>query len=337
MALKVAFVGFRHPHIFAMYSLLKSRHDVDIVAACEEDAATRAGLPEAGVAVTHTSYTAMLAETDCDVVACGDYFRIRGQRTILALKKGRHVLSDKPLCTEMRELERIQSLSESGGLRVGCMLDLCDLGPFLTLHRLVRGGAIGEVHTVCFLGQHPLLYGKRPMWFFEDNKHGGSLNDIAIHGIDLIPWITGRTIVEVTASRAWNAKIARHPNFQDGAALMLQLDNRGVVIGDVSYLSSDNHGYSMDPYWRITISGTDGVIETSCNQNVVRVWRHDEQNVREELVDPPRTGGFFEDFLSELAGNPNRDGLTTPRVLESTRIALLAQHAADTNTFPTPV
>jgi len=344
MNLKVAFIGFRHAHIFSLYRLLKTHAGVEIVAACEEDAATRAALagtdsgpPASGITITHGSYSAMLAEVECDVVACGDCFQIRGQRLIEALESGRHVIGDKPLCTEMHELEQIRSITASSELRAGCMLDLCDLGPYQKLRRMLREGAIGEVHSIAFLGQHPLLYGTRPMWFFEPGKHGGTLNDIAVHGIDIIPWLTGRNIIEITAARAWNAKITQHPNFQDGAALMLRLDNNGAVVGDVSYLSSDQHGYDMPPYWRFTIAGTDGVAETSCTDKTVRVWRHDSREVIEEPANPPRVGGFFDDFAAELTGKPNTDGLTTGRVIESARIALLAQHAADTGTFPLPV
>jgi predicted dehydrogenase len=334
MAIRVAFIGFRHPHIFALYKLLAERKDVAVVAACEQDEATRAALPGLGVTVTHDTYARMLDEAECEVVACGDYFAIRGEHLIRALERGRHVLGDKPLCTTLSELARIRELSRARGLRVGCMLDLGDLGPYVTLREMIRRRVVGEVHTVAFLGQHPLLYGKRPRWFFEPGKHGGTLNDIAIHGIDIIPWLTGRRIVEITAARAWNARIQQHPDFQDGAALMLRLDNHGVVLGDVSYLSSDRHGYQMAPYWRFTISGTDGVIETSCNAKTVTLWRHDAEAVIEELVAPNRTGGFFDEFLLDLAGAPSPEGLSTARVLESSRIALLAQRAAESGKFP---
>ena len=301
--------------------------------ACEEDAETRAGLASSGVTITHERYAGLLSSVECDVVVCGDFFGIRGERLLQAMECGRHVLCDKPICTSMGEFRRIASLSAERGLKVGCMLDLIDAGPFRTLRNLIRGNRIGEVHTVAFLGQHPLLYGKRPAWNFEPGKHGGSLNDIAVHAIDAIPWLTGRAIVEVTAARAWNAKIRQHPGFQDGAMLLLRLDNNGGVLGDVSYLSSDRHGYQMAPYWRFTLSGTDGVAETGYNEKTVHLWRHDSDAAIEEPVEEPRIGGYFEDFLLDVAGTLAEDGLNTERVLRSTRIALAAQQAADEGTF----
>lgn len=337
MALRIAFVGFRHAHLLALHRLLGERRDVAITGVCEEDAGTRAELASAGIAVTHDVYERMLADTPCDVVAVGDYYAIRGERALAALESGRHVISDKPVCTSLTDLARMDGLARAKTLKIGCMLDLGELGPYITLREMIRAGRAGEVHAITFLGQHPLLYGQRPRWFFEPGKHCGSVNDIAVHGIDIIPWLTGRAVVEITAARVWNAKVPQHPSFQDGAMLMLRLDNDGGVLGDVSYLSSDKHGYKMAPYWRFTISGSEGVLETSCNASTVALWRHDTPEIIEEPVAAPEPGRFFDDFLADIAGTPRAGGLRTERVLESSRIALLAQQAADTGKFPVTV
>ena len=334
MSLRVAFVGFRHGHIFSLYRLIEEREDTEITAVCEEDPETAETLDKLGIPVTHTSYDAMLSSVDCDLVACGDYFGIRGERIIRAMHTGRHVLCDKPLCTSLAQLEQIEALANEKGLCVGCMLDLGNLGPFITLRGMLQRGVVGEVHAITFWGQHPLLYGKRPMWNFEDGKHGGTINDIAIHAIDIIPWLTGRTVAAITAVRGWNARLPEHPSFQDGAAIMLKLDNEGVAMGDVSYLSSDRHGYQLPAYWRFTISGSEGVVETACNEKCVRLWRNDTDDLIEEPAAENLEGGFFDDFLADLSGAPTPGGLTTRRVLDSTRIALAAQHAADTGEFP---
>ena len=337
MPLKIAFVGFRHGHVMALYNLLRGREDATIVAACEEDAETRASIQEQGVTITHESYDAMLSSVECDVVAVGDYFAIRGQRAIAALEAGKHIVGDKPLCTSLEELDRIESLAYSKHLKVGCMLDLQNLGPYIKLREVIRRGGVGEVHTMTFLGIHPLNYGKRPMWYFEPGKHGGTINDIAIDGIDIVPWLTGRTIVEITAARGWNAKLKQHPEFQDGGTLMLKLDNQGCVMGDVSYLSADTMAFKIPAYWRFTITGTGGVVETAVNDTHVRLYRHDSKSAIEEPIAPNNTGGYFTDFVRDVEENPDLDNLHTARVLHTSRLALLAQSAADTGTFPAPV
>ena len=55
----MAFAGFRHRHIYALYDKAARHPDVRIAAACEEDPAARAAV-HAGVPVTHASFAEML-------------------------------------------------------------------------------------------------------------------------------------------------------------------------------------------------------------------------------------------------------------------------------------
>ncbi len=334
MALRIAFAGLGHGHIFSLYKLAQEREDLEIAGACEEDVETREGLAGRDVPVTHNDYEAMLSEVECDVIACGGYYGRRGHDLARALETGHHVIADKPICTRLADLERIEALARERSLCVGCQLDLPNGAVFRTLREVLQNGAIGEVHTVSFSGQHPLNYGKRPQWYFEEGKHGGTINDLAIHAIDYIPWATGRRIVEVTAARAWNARLKECPFFQDGAQMMLRLDNDGGVLGDVSYLTPESHGYVLPAYWRFELYGSEGYAELCNTANTITVYHKDEKEPRNVPIGPGRPGGYLEDFLSEIGGRPNLDGLHTARVLESSRIVLQIQAAADTGVFP---
>ena len=54
MSVRFAFAGFRHPHIFDMYGRCRERDDIQVVASCEEHAATRDELAADGqVDVSH--------------------------------------------------------------------------------------------------------------------------------------------------------------------------------------------------------------------------------------------------------------------------------------------
>ena len=127
MTIRLAFVGFRHSHIFDLYRRAQHMPEVEVVAACEQDPATREQLSAKGhVAITHGDYEEMLAGVDCDAIAVGDVYAQRGQRAIQALEHGKHVISDKPLCTRLEELDEIARLAEENALCVDCMLDMLD-------------------------------------------------------------------------------------------------------------------------------------------------------------------------------------------------------------------
>lgn len=329
-----AFVGFRHNHILKLYNAVSGRDDLSIAACCEEDEATRQALAEADrVKITHDDYKSMLAETDCDVVAVGDYYSKHGELIVAALKAGKHVIADKPLCTSLDELDEIETLAAEKKLSVQCMLDLRSLPQYMTLKQLIDEGAIGDVHTIMFQGLHPLLKGSRPAWYFEEDKHGGTINDIAIHGIDLSLWLTGQSAADVVGARAWNAAVKDAPDFQDAAQLMLRLGNGCGIIADVSYLAPTKCGFAGEQYWRVSCHGSNGMAETYCGAKSVKVATHEDEKPREISLCPQEGLVYLESLLIETGFKQGTTELTTQDVLRASRIALMAQQEADAGKF----
>ncbi len=326
MPLKLAFAGFRHGHILSLYELASRSAAIEVVAAAEDDVATRQAL--AGrVRFTHEACEQMLAEVECEAVAIGDYYARRGSLAIAALKGGRHVISDKPLCTSLADLDQIEALARAGGLKVGCMLTMRDSAWALGLRALVREGALGQIHAIAFGGQHPLMLGSRPSWYFEPGKHGGTLNDIGIHAFDALPWITGLEFTAINAARSWNAFVPQFPHFRDGAQVMLTMGGGCGVIGDVSYFSPDRAGYSLPLYWRLTLWGREGVAETAATATQLSLALAGDAQLRTLPLPPAREGGYLQDFLADLAGEPAE--LDTTAVLKAASLALQIQRAAD--------
>jgi predicted dehydrogenase len=300
--LKAALMGFRHMHMFAIHAHLKEREDVEIVAVCEEDLQTRNSLAAEGkIPLSHTSFEDMLGSVDFDLLVVGDVFARRG--------------------TLIRS-----ALSERHSLIVGAALDLKDCGAFLRTRELIRSGTIGTIHTVGFSGQHPLLRDSRPGWYFEGGNHGGTINDIAIHAVDILQWITGRGFGAVLAARSWNAGVAAHPRFHNAAQLMLVMDGGCGVIGDVSYISPDGFGYTLPQYWRLNFWGDRGMIESGFNLQKVRLYRSESDTAEEIEPQPDRSGGYLEDLLEAIRA---RQCSFNASLFSATEVCLKAQEAAD--------
>ena len=327
---KIAFAGLRHGHINSLYNEAVNSPELEIAAICEEDAdALQAFLkahPE-NLAPVYNSLDKMLAEVPCDIVATGDYYGKRGKVLIQALKAGKHVISDKPVCTSLAELDEIEKLAREKHLSVGCMLDLRTNSSFVQARKMILNGEIGKVVQIQFGGQHPLLLDSRPHWYFEPGKHGGTINDIAIHALDFIPWMTGLEIKSFVAARTWKAFDSKCDCFNDAAQFMFVLNNGCGVLGDVSYSEPDSHGYKMPHYWRFTVWGTGGVVEFNCVENKVSAWIQGEKDPR-IIIPETYTGPRYIDwFLMELDGKEAE--LDTATVLKRARQALELQQLAD--------
>ena len=324
MTLRFAFAGFRHGHIFSLYQKVAEEHkDLTVYAACESDPAARAEAERQGVRFTHDDMTAMIRNPETDVVAVGDAYGRRGAIVLEALKAGKHVISDKPFCISLEELDEIEEAARRNRRSVGCMFDLRTKGNFRTALRAIREGRIGDVRSVQFNGMHPLNYGKRPGWYFEPGMHGGTINDIAIHAFDLLPHLTGSPVKRILASFARNSGFPEVPHFSNAGALMLEMENGACVTGDVSYFAPS---FASPAYWRFTVSGTLGMIEFNINTPGVLVMLR--SGTSETLPpDPPGGPDYFDAFLGEIAGRSDVSP-STEENLRTARWALTAQKQA---------
>lgn len=327
MKLKLAFAGFRHNHIFSLLNIAKNNPAVEIVACAEEDAATRAELENSGkVNITHTSINDMLDTVDCDAVAIGDCYARRGKIAIAALERNKHVLSDKPICTKLSELEQIEALTKAKNLCLGCMFDLRTAPPVAGAKQLLDAGIIGEVIQIQFSAQHRLSRKSRPSWYFSGDMHGGTINDIGSHVADLIPFLTGRQIQHINGARTWKAFARPEESFNDAGQFMLTLDNGCGVIGDVSYSSPDTTG-TLPTYWRFNIWGRNGMIEFNYADQFITAYINGTAGKSTFAVPADRGPDFLTEFISEISGTPG--SLTTASIITASRNILKVQEYAD--------
>ncbi len=323
----IAFAGFRHGHIYSLYEEVKCNESTVLCGAWEENGPARKEAEEKnGVEFTYSSYEDLLNDEKVNVVAIGDYYGIRGKLVIEALKAGKNVITDKPVCTSLEELDEIERLTKETGLKVGCMLDLRFCKFAEPIKKLLADGTLGEINSICFTGQHPLNYGVRPGWYFEEGKHGGTINDISIHGIDLIAALSGLRVKNICSARQWNKYATEVPSFKDSAMFMLELDNGAGVMADVSYAVPTGFGFSLPQYWRFTIWGTLGMIEFILNDTEMIIAIKGEDEIKHITCEAPKKTNLT-DFLLELEGK--KCEYDTAFTLRSARDVLTIQKAAE--------
>ena len=330
MSVKVAFVGFRHGHVQAMYHTAQRLDYVDIVACADEGgpAAHGSSLPALGVELPHPSLDDIIANVDFDVLACVDYYANRGPACIKALEAGKHVVTDKPLCITLDELRTIARLSREKNLQVGIDLTMRYGGDYATLAGIVRGGGLGELSSCVVTGLHGLSYGSRPMWYFEPGKHGGTINDLMIHGLDLLRWASGLEYSKVIFGEARNRRAPG--GFQDSAQMALEFTNQAKYLGDCSYMAPEQ----CPEHWRFFLWGTEGSV--SLDGHGLKWYRAGEGEQEVVACNQPPLTDPFEDFVSALGRGTER-WMSSEECFRSQAAALATQLAADTGERDMPV
>ena len=325
--LKLAFAGFRHGHIYSLFSSCAARDDIEIVGAWEDDPLSRAEAEAKGVVFTHDSLEDLLENSGADAIAIGERYGVRGGIAISALKAGKHVISDKPLCTSLEELACIRGLCEEKNLAVGIMLDLRDSENTVTAKAAIDAGLIGKINNIGFEGQHPLNYGSRPQWYFEPGMQGGTVNDIAVHGIDLVRVFTGSDLDTVHAAVTWNFYAKEVPDFKDSAQFLIRLTSGAGVMADVSYAAPGSQGYSHSAYWHFRLWGEKGMMEFCASAPGVKVWLDGENQPR--LLDPVKPQSDYIDRFVASVSDPVLRPVSTKDMLDSSEQVLRIQAVAD--------
>lgn len=321
--MNILFYGFRHTHIDVLYRRAREADFVDKIYCIEEDTSAREAAAERlGITFEQKSYPEMLCDKSIDAVAIGGKYGERGKAVIAALKAGKHIISDKPLCTSLCELSEIRKLSEEKNLKIGCMLDLRYMPSAIAAKEIISKGILGQVRNISFDGQHYIDYARRPAWYFEEGMHGGTVNDLAIHGIDLVRQLTGLEFSKTDFVRTRNAYAVHNKAFRDCALFAARLGNGAEVMADTSY-SAPAQAFSLPTYWQFRMWFEKGMMSFSINDNNVYLY----EDGKEEQVIPGilPENNWLSDFALEISADTRS---FTEGVLASTETALKIQAQA---------
>lgn len=336
--MNLVFAGFKHRHTGAIYTEAMKTPGITVLGAWEDTAEGRAMADGLGLTFNYPTFEDVLRDDRVDAICFGGCYGERGAEAIAALKVGKHVYADKPVCTSLAELDEIERLSKEKGLKVGCYLTMRFSAGIRNIREMIADGTLGEIGAINVTGQHPLQYGTRPMWYFEDGKHGGTINDIAIHAVDLVRFVTGYGLKSVAGARTWNHFAKEEPQFKDCGQFMVELENGAGFTADVSYAAPASCGFSLETYWRMTFWGTKGVAEYKLKGAGKAGIDADDAALLQvalagsdgfapvEKISYPVTG--LGEFLKEINGESNLL-IDTAEVIRTSREVLTIQASAD--------
>ena len=208
----------------------------------------------------------LLHDPTVDVIVTAAVPDRRAAIAVEALRHGKDVVTDKPGCVSLAELDTIRrTVEETGRFWSVCFSERFEVRCVTRAGELVRAGRIGRVIQTLGLGPHResdkghLLGGAgRPDWFYDRSRSGGIIADIASHQIDQFLWFTGSTSGEIVASTAANYTHPDSPRMQDFGEVLLRSE------GAHGYVRVDWYTPKGLPTWgdgRLIILGTEGYLE----------------------------------------------------------------------------
>ncbi len=146
-----------------------------------------------------TDFREVLEDPGVDIVSIASFDADHGAQVLQALRAGKHVFVEKPLCTTRKELDPIrEALAGGPELRIASNLVLRAAPLYRWLRKAVEEGVLGEVYA--FDGDY--LYGRVHKiiegWRSRAPDYSGLLGG-GIHLVDLMLWTTGQRPESVRA------------------------------------------------------------------------------------------------------------------------------------------
>jgi len=257
--LRFAAIGLDHPHIFGQTAAL--------LAAGAELVAFHADAPEQARSFARAFAGARAVEDEREIledesIGVVTSAAIPSERAALgvrAMQHGKDVLMDKPGATTLEQLEQLRRVQrETGRIYSVFFSERHESRATVRAAELVRGGAVGEVVQVIGLGPHRANVGARPPWFFERERYGGILCDIASHQVDQFLHLAGAEDAEIRSSLVANFAHPEHPGFEDYGEIHLRA-GRTQGLARVDWYTPD--GLSTWGDGRLFVLGTEGTVE----------------------------------------------------------------------------
>src|ERR671921_680792 len=166
---------------------------------------TAAAADRLGWAESSTDWREVVDRDDVDLVDICTPGDTHAEIAIAALEAGKHVLCEKPLANTVEEAEAMVAAAEKArfaGVRSMVGFTYRRVPAIGLARQLVADGRIGRIHHVrAQYLQDWIVDPEAPLsWRLDKEKAGsGALGDIGAHIVDLMQFITGDTIGEVSA------------------------------------------------------------------------------------------------------------------------------------------
>ncbi len=261
------------------------------------------------------NYTAMLQQTQPDIVVVNTVFADNATVACNALQQGCHVFCEKPLATEPADLEKLLAAATNSGKHLVGMFGLRYTAPFLTLQKAVAAGAIGEICTLN--AQKSYKMGNRHPLYSHRHTYGGIIPWVAIHAIDWITALVGQCVCGVQAVHTHNHN-GGNGDMESGCCCTLCLANGGIATINADVLRPEGAPTHGDD--RLRVVGSQGVLEMQED----KVTLCDANSQRELSLCP--AGDCFADFIAKIEA---KDTSLMAASFYSTWVALTARQAAD--------
>lgn len=202
----------------------------------------------------YQNYEEMLKDPSIHVVDICTPHPFHPQQAIAAAKAGKHLLIEKPLGLSYEEVREMREAIRSAGVQACVCFEVRFSEHGNTIHSVLKEGLLGDLHY----GEVDYYHGIGPWygqfsWNVKKDMGGSSLLTAGCHALDLLLWVMGSEVEEVTSYSNRSRSPIFEPYEYDTTSVTI-LKFKDGKIGKVASVTDCLQPY----YFHIHLVGSDG-------------------------------------------------------------------------------
>ncbi|NLF16337.1 MAG: Gfo/Idh/MocA family oxidoreductase [Lentisphaerae bacterium] len=180
---RVAVVGYGRWGRYCHCALLRSTPGLCLHGVVSGDPGKRQAIVAEQGCRAYTSLDEALRDDAVDVVVLATPNAAHADQAVAALQAGKHVVTEKVMCLDLAECDRMIAAAEQAGRLLTVFQNRRLDGDFLTVQRLIAEGALGDVRWIEVAWQGFGIWGG---WRGQASMGGGKIYDLGPHLLDQI-------------------------------------------------------------------------------------------------------------------------------------------------------
>ncbi|MCG3209217.1 MAG: Myo-inositol 2-dehydrogenase [Anaerolineae bacterium] len=237
--MRLAIVSFAHLHAEAYIHNIRALPGVEFVGFCDDDAARGQHFAAQFNARLFPSYESLLAEQPDGVIICSENNKHRPLAE-QAAQAGVHVLSEKPLATNLEDARAMIDACAAAGVTLMTAFPMRFSAPLLEVKATLNAGTLGRVFSLNTTNQGQMPIAHRQWFVDKELAGGGAMMDHTVHLADVLRWFLNTEVTEVYAVN--NHILHRDTvDVETGGLLMLTLADGTFASIDCSWSKPLNY------------------------------------------------------------------------------------------------
>jgi predicted dehydrogenase len=197
--MRIGIMSFAHLHAEAYVGNLRAIPGVEMIGIADEVQERGEHFSQRFDARLYPSYGALLADQPDGVLVCSENAKHR-PLVEMAADAGVHVLSEKPLATNLADAQAMVDACETAGVILMTAFPMRFSAPMREIKALLAEGGLGRVY-VCNTTNQGQMPAHHRSWFVDrDLAGGGAVMDHTVHLADLLRWYLESEVTEVYAT-----------------------------------------------------------------------------------------------------------------------------------------